>query len=114
MPPLFDLVICLLAIVGILRIWFHGSIFAEARAFLETSVNIPGLEGWFARLMTCPLCLSVHVALLVVIIGIVIPYCFPVTELVLKSLICVPALSCLALVISYGIDKLVQSPPNST
>lgn len=44
---------------GILRVWFRGSIFAERRSKLEAQKSI----HWWAKLMTCSQCMTVHVTL---------------------------------------------------
>lgn len=52
-----ELLICILAVFAVMRTWFTGSIFATPRARFQTQ------DDWFAKLMLCPICLSVHAGL---------------------------------------------------
>lgn len=54
-----DLLVCSLATWHAVEVWHHGSIFASARARLELT---DGWFSWFANLMLCPFCLTVHAA----------------------------------------------------
>jgi len=49
---------------SLLLIWFQGSMFARLRSWLEAQRDIK----WWAKLLTCSLCLSVHVAFWVVVV----------------------------------------------
>lgn len=42
---------------GLLLIWFQGSIFSRWRGWLEARRDV----HWWAKLLTCSLCLSTHI-----------------------------------------------------
>lgn len=53
-----ELCVIALAVNGVVEIWHHGSIFAGARAWMETRP----LGDFVGELTECPFCLSVWVA----------------------------------------------------
>jgi hypothetical protein len=59
---LLALLVAALAVWEAVEIWHHGEIFAGWRAWLECG------SGFFARLLLCPFCLAVWVALPVTIL----------------------------------------------
>lgn len=58
---ILDILCLVLAHRYAMAIWFHGSIFASCRAYLEEK------ESWYAELLTCPLCLAPWMALVMVL-----------------------------------------------
>lgn len=49
---------------ALLLIWFQGSIFSSWRGWLEARRDV----HWWAKLLTCSLCLSGHVSFLIVVL----------------------------------------------
>jgi hypothetical protein len=49
---------------GLLLIWFQGSLFSRMRGWLEPRHDL----HWWAKLLTCSLCLTTHVVLLEVLL----------------------------------------------
>lgn len=65
------------ATTAVLRFWFLGSVFEVWREYAKAQALLPGWSGWFGKLKTCALCLSLHVssllALLFILPGIWLP-----------------------------------------
>jgi uncharacterized membrane protein len=62
-----------LATCQVLELWRHGSIFAGARARLEL------YTGLLSQLLLCTFCLTTYVAMLITVVGVVIPRVYPDT-----------------------------------
>jgi len=69
---LLDIVAIALAISQVCDTWFNGTIFAEARAYLEVWQGVEPVSRrdkvwqFFAELLSCPFCLSHHVMFVLV------------------------------------------------
>lgn len=58
-----DLIAVALAASAIIEVWHKGSIFATARAYVQTwqdAADYDSLWGKFLELLTCPFCQSYH------------------------------------------------------
>lgn len=65
---LTDILIASMATWQAVEVWRHGSIFASARATAQAWTVATGVRGWLGRLLSCPFCLSVWVALATVLL----------------------------------------------
>jgi hypothetical protein len=64
----FDLICVALTVRALMLAWFRGSLFAGWRAYFEAR------GGPVGHLLTCPLCLSFHLASSVFLLTVIPPY----------------------------------------
>jgi len=55
---------------GAVETWRHASLFDVPRAYAETLAELDGIVGWCGRMLSCPHCVSYHVAALLALIAV--------------------------------------------